>query len=599
MSWFTQRPNNLGSLFFSTLILAGCSSGDGAPDPEPLAEAPPIAINITSPSSGTVLDGSTLTVIGTSSNASNVTLSLDGGPQIQANGVDNWNVVLEEGLLSAGSHTLVARATNGGNVVTDSISVSVSSNTATGATTTISYNSSVDGETMNALIYVPTDLDPSEGPVPLVVHLHGGGGLGSLRPSLIDEFESRRWIGIAPDGRRWGLFGEGCGWRTSAAYVDSPDPNVGPGEQDIFDAISWAQANYNIDPDRIYLLGFSMGGRGTYAIGLKNPDFFAAIAPMGPATDMFEVYDRRPEPAECKEGMVGGKPGDSPFVDTMYKITSGRFLLENAYNLPTYHAHGLEDGIALNQDSANGFLHGWHVLTDISWNDCHGSTSLCFGHTPTLTELKERHPEAYDWAYMFTSVGHVTDDKWLLGTTAAGSDQGTADPHNAGSLVGILDFFARRTRVNSPETIVYKVYTDTHEDAFWLTVESATPWQDQPAAVRAARFPGTSSINLELARVERIAIDLDRAELPSVGTIDLTLDRLNEMTFDPALQMAPTEALQPMLQLNGDFSTVSAVAVVVDSVALPSDQIDLQMSSLAIGPIDIETQTSVTVSLAE
>lgn len=37
---------------------------------------------------------------------------------------------------------------------------------------------------------------------------------------------------------------------------------------------------YRVDTNRIYLTGLSMGGYGTWSLGLKNPDRFAAIAPI-------------------------------------------------------------------------------------------------------------------------------------------------------------------------------------------------------------------------------------------------------------------------------------------------------------------------------
>ena len=286
----------------------------------------PFSVAFVSPSAGDQIDTNTLTVSGTAVNAERVTLSVDGGVSTTANGTDNWDVVIEAGVLSVGSHDLVARAFQPGDVTATSINITVADSTSTtaGEVQSIVYQSSVDGTEMGARLYVPTNLDAAiDGPVALFIHLHGGGGKGNLQPTIVDQLEERRWIGISPDGREWGLAALGCPWGTSAAYVDNPDPNVGPGEQDIFDAIAWAVENYDIDLDRIYLTGFSMGGRGTYAIGLKNPGFFAAIAAMSPASDMFEIFARRPNPVECKAGMVGGNPGDSPRVDTMYKITSG------------------------------------------------------------------------------------------------------------------------------------------------------------------------------------------------------------------------------------------------------------------------------------
>jgi predicted peptidase len=37
---------------------------------------------------------------------------------------------------------------------------------------------------------------------------------------------------------------------------------------------------YNVNPDRVYLMGHSMGGFGTWWLGQKHADIWAAIAPM-------------------------------------------------------------------------------------------------------------------------------------------------------------------------------------------------------------------------------------------------------------------------------------------------------------------------------
>jgi predicted esterase len=37
---------------------------------------------------------------------------------------------------------------------------------------------------------------------------------------------------------------------------------------------------YNVDPNRIYLMGHSMGGMGTYALGAKYNDIWAGLAPI-------------------------------------------------------------------------------------------------------------------------------------------------------------------------------------------------------------------------------------------------------------------------------------------------------------------------------
>lgn len=40
------------------------------------------------------------------------------------------------------------------------------------------------------------------------------------------------------------------------------------------------ESNYAVDPHRVYLTGLSMGGFGTWSLGLSHPERFAAIAPI-------------------------------------------------------------------------------------------------------------------------------------------------------------------------------------------------------------------------------------------------------------------------------------------------------------------------------
>lgn len=56
-----------------------------------------------------------------------------------------------------------------------------------------------------------------------------------------------------------------------------------PVEKRVMDSIKWAIAKYDIDANRVYLCGNSMGGSGTLGIGLRNGDVFAAIKANVPA----------------------------------------------------------------------------------------------------------------------------------------------------------------------------------------------------------------------------------------------------------------------------------------------------------------------------
>ncbi|HPS07986.1 MAG TPA: prolyl oligopeptidase family serine peptidase, partial [Kiritimatiellia bacterium] len=60
-------------------------------------------------------------------------------------------------------------------------------------------------------------------------------------------------------------------------------PDLGPTEKRVMDTVKWVIETYDIDPDRVYLCGNSMGGSGTLGIGMHHGDVFAAIKANVPA----------------------------------------------------------------------------------------------------------------------------------------------------------------------------------------------------------------------------------------------------------------------------------------------------------------------------
>jgi predicted peptidase len=52
------------------------------------------------------------------------------------------------------------------------------------------------------------------------------------------------------------------------------------GELDVLHVMDIVRSEYNVDPDRTYLMGHSMGGAATWYLGGKYASTWAAIAPM-------------------------------------------------------------------------------------------------------------------------------------------------------------------------------------------------------------------------------------------------------------------------------------------------------------------------------
>ena len=138
-------------------------------------------------------------------------------------------------------------------------------------------------------LFVPDNYDHARG-WPLIVDLHGA-GVTPLQQMLFDgttDFAQRDgYIVVTPMGLS--TFG---GWgplRGEPKLVETADINPATGakwathelsELDALTLIAKIRATFNVDPDRIYLMGHSMGGYGTFFLGAKHNTLWAGIAPI-------------------------------------------------------------------------------------------------------------------------------------------------------------------------------------------------------------------------------------------------------------------------------------------------------------------------------
>ncbi|MFQ6098632.1 MAG: prolyl oligopeptidase family serine peptidase, partial [Armatimonadota bacterium] len=143
----------------------------------------------------------------------------------------------------------------------------------------LAYECDVDGTAQPFYVLLPENYDPDR-PTPLVVFLHGYvPEINIVDPWVPSETEtgaarSLGFIFMVPYGRRNTDF-------------------VAVGEVDVLDAIEATKRIFNVASDRIYMMGVSMGGYGTWNIGLRYPHEFAALGPVSGQTDM-AAWLRRP-----------------------------------------------------------------------------------------------------------------------------------------------------------------------------------------------------------------------------------------------------------------------------------------------------------------
>jgi predicted peptidase len=120
------------------------------------------------------------------------------------------------------------------------------------------------------------------GRMPALLFLHGRGEMG-------DDGLAQTTVGIGPaierDPSRFPLL---------VVFPQASDPTYGWRGFNLAAAVAAlddAQQHYDVDRDRVYITGLSMGGFGTWAIAALHPDRFAAIVPIcggfdGTATKM-------------------------------------------------------------------------------------------------------------------------------------------------------------------------------------------------------------------------------------------------------------------------------------------------------------------------
>jgi predicted peptidase len=158
------------------------------------------------------------------------------------------------------------------------------------------YHFTAAGKEMPYHLYVPQSYSPAA-PAPLVVALHGFGGNQDYFFAYVKELpalcEKYGFIFVAPMGLSTdGWYGAplsipGNAPRSSGAppppQVRTPDEETkhrAMSEADVMNVLGIVRKEYNVDPNRIYLMGHSMGGFGTWWLGQKYADTWAAIAPM-------------------------------------------------------------------------------------------------------------------------------------------------------------------------------------------------------------------------------------------------------------------------------------------------------------------------------
>ncbi len=170
----------------------------------------------------------------------------------------------------------------------------------------------------------------------LVIGMHGGGvGAGSASEPA-GKWKLPKCMGMYPQGIR----------------LIHDTWNSVHGERFLLTLIEIAKTRYEIDPDRVYAMGFSMGGTGSWFLAGRHPDLLAGAIPAHGVLMAKNVKQKDPD-------KIGG-------------FQHG--FVPNARNLAVYFYTGSED----KNCEPGTFIHGWRLIQGYREKDPEGWKDIRF-----------------------------------------------------------------------------------------------------------------------------------------------------------------------------------------------------------------------------
>jgi len=182
----------------------------------------------------------------------------------------------------------------------------------------VTFQSRNDFSTQKYGIRFPVNYDP-EGEYSLILTTHGA----SVEcEGQVNAFEAKDWaFVVAPTNRR----------RFGFDWQDW-------GRLDAIEVMDIIMEKYPIDPNRVYLVGHSMGGHGAWHIGCTHADRFAAVVPSA-GWASFQLY----VPWFLRSDEMFSDPACYRIFDQCTSSDRTERLLPNLRNVPVLAVHGGDD----------------------------------------------------------------------------------------------------------------------------------------------------------------------------------------------------------------------------------------------------------------
>ena len=331
------------------------------------------------------------------------------------------------------------------------------------------YRSVVDGTAQPYHLSIPASYDPAK-PTPLYIYLHGrshdtpdlgltwvGGNDGNAGAATQGELGAPAAAGApagngAGNGR--GNGGGGPNYIRVEAFGRGNNSFRWAGETDVLEVIASVSKRYNIDPNRIILAGFSMGGAGSWQIGLHNSDLFCGL--------------------EVDAGVIGNR------LNLVDGLTQSQRAANVTYGIMIDHALNVFNTPLVGYAGANDA----QLASSTSIREQLGREGFTIPRTSQ---------------YVFT--GKDINVLFL-------ANPGQGHSHATGETARLINEFTaaniKRGR-EVPDHIRFITYTTRYNRDFWVTV-GGLQQSFSRASVDAERSPGGTNYTIKTSNVSRLLL---------------------------------------------------------------------------------------------
>ncbi len=216
---------------------------------------------------------------------------------------------------------------------------------------------------------VPKSYQPQQA-TGLIVFMHGGGKTSSRKAPRVfmnfpepgdedsnqlgDLFEATGMIAVGPSA----LWNQ----NSSARWC------VQDSDEYLSDVITECKTRFNIDPDRVFLVGHSMGGFGAYHHAQRQPDRFAAVIVSAGSWSSAYLPMLRGTPLCIIQGVNDARPGERwHYTDVEYARWTDKLLAAKQIE-HTYFEHEGKHGVRFGREYLAKFLQmSQHFRRDVCY----------------------------------------------------------------------------------------------------------------------------------------------------------------------------------------------------------------------------------------